>query len=98
MATSETPVIMAGDKTVVTAGTAVALAAAQRVKALTIVAKSDNTGRVYIGGSDVSSTTNGGLGAGESVSLEAVNWMDLADIYVDADTGGEGVDFYAVKA
>ncbi len=98
MATSESPVIMAGEKTVATAGTAVALNASQRVKAVTIIAKSGNTNRVYLGGADVSSSTNGGLGAGESISLEAVNWMDLADIYVDADTNGEGVDFFAVKA
>lgn len=98
MATSESPVIISGEKTVPTAGTAVALSASQRIKALTIVAKSANTGRVYVGGSDVSSSTNGGLGAGESISFEAVNWMELADIYLDTDNNGEGIDFYGVKA
>ena len=98
MAASESPVIISSEKTVATAGTAVALSASQRVKALTIIAKASNTGQVYIGGSDVSSATNDGLDAGETISFEAVNWMDIADIFVDADTNGEGVDFYAVKA
>ncbi len=98
MATSESPVIVAGEKTVAAAGTAEALSAAKRVKALTIVAKAGNTGQVYIGGSDVDSSTNDGLDAGEAVTFEAGGWMDLADIYVDAGVNGEGVDFYAVKA
>ena len=98
MATSESPVILAGEKTVAAAGTAEALSAAKRVKALTIVAKAGNAGQVYIGGSDVSSSTNDGLDAGEVVSFEAEGWMDLADIYVDSGVNGEGVDFYAVKA
>ena len=100
MAASESPVLYSFEKTVATAGTAeVLVAASKRVKSVVIVAKSDNTGRVvYVGGSDVSSSTNGGLGASQSISLEAAGWMDLADIYIDADTNVEGVDFYAVKA
>ncbi len=98
MAASESPVVMSGEKTVTTAGTAVALHSSRRVKALTVIAKSSNTGRVYVGGADVSSATNEGLGPGETISFEAVTWLDLADIYIDADNNGEGVDFYAVKA
>ena len=99
MAASESPILYSFEKTVASAGTAEALvAASKRVKSVVIVAKSGNTGRVYVGGSDVSSSTNGGLGASQSISLEAAGWMDLADIYIDADTNGEGVDFYAVKA
>ena len=98
MAASESPVIISSEKTVTTAGTAVALSASQRVKALTVIAKAGNAGQVYIGGADVASTTNDGLDAGDTISFEAVNWMDLADIFVDADSNGEGVDFYAVKA
>ena len=98
MATSESPVIMAGEKTVAAAGTAEAISGAKRVKALTIVAKSGNTGQVYVGGSDVASSTNDGLDAGEVVSFESDGWMDLKDIFVDAGVNGEGVDFYAVKA
>ena len=41
--------------------------------------------------------TNGGLDATESLNVEAVSWLDLADMFIDADTNGEGVGFYAVK-
>ncbi len=43
-------------------------------------------------------TTNGGRDAAESLNTEALSWLDLADMFIDADTNGEGVDFYAVKA
>ena len=98
MADSEGPVFLAGEKTVTAAGTAEAIAAANRVKSIVIIAKAGNTGQVYLGGSDIASTTNDGLDAGETLSIEAVGWMDLANIYLDVDSNGEGVDFYAVKA
>ena len=99
MANSETPALISGEKTVTATGTAEALvSASQRAKAVTIIAKTGNTGQVYIGGSDVATTTNDGLDAGETLSIEAVGWLDLADVFLDVDTNGEGVDFYAVKA
>ncbi len=99
MANSETTAFISGEKAVAASGTSEALvSASQRVKSVTIIAKSGNLGQVYVGGSDVASTTNDGLDAGESLDVVAVNWMDLADIYVDVGTDGEGVDFYAVKA
>ena len=98
MAASETPTIIASEKTVTAAGTAEALASAQRVRSVTIIAKTTNTGQVYVGGSDVASTTNDGLNPGDELEIPADNWLDLADLYVDVDTNGEGVDFYAVKA
>ena len=54
MAASETPTLVSGDKTVTAAGTAEALGTSQRVRSITVVAKDNNTGRVYVGGSDVS--------------------------------------------
>ena len=99
MANSEGPVLLSGEKTVAAAGTAEPLVGAiQRVKSVVIIAKRGNTNQVYVGGSDVASTTNDGLGAGESITIQAVGWLDLADIYLDADTSAEGVDFYSVKA
>ncbi len=99
MANSEGPVFLAGEKTVATAGTADPLVAtSQRVKSLVVIAKKANTNQVYQGGADVASTTNDGLDAAESLTIEAVGWLDLADIYLDVDTNGEGIDFYAVKA
>lgn len=98
MANSETPVLISGEKTVTTSGTAVALGTTQRVKSVTIIAKTSNTGQIYVGGSDIATTTNDGLDAGDSLTVDAVGWMDLSDIYLDADNDGEGADFYAVKA
>ena len=99
MAASETPTLITSEKTVSAAGTAEALASSsQRVKSLTVVAKAGNTGQVYFGGSDVASTTNDGLAPGDALKIPAVNWLDLADIYIDVDTAAEGIDFYGVKA
>ena len=98
MANSKGPVLTSGEKTITAAGTAEALAATDNVKSVTIIAKASNVGQVYVGGSDVASTTNDGLDAGEVLSFEAHAFMDLADIFIDVDTNGEGVDFYAVKA
>ena len=99
MANSEGPVLLSGQKLVATAGAAEALVpSTRRVKRVQIVALSSNTKPVYVGGSDAASTTNGGLTASGSISLEAEGWMDLKDIYVDADVDGEGVDFYGVRA
>ena len=99
MAASNSPTLLTSEKTVAAAGTAEALvASSQRARSVTIIPKTSNTGQVYVGGSDVASTTNDGLDAGESVDFEAVNWLDMADVYIDVDTDGEGVDFYAVKA
>ena len=99
MAASNSPALLASEKTVASAGTAEALVgASQRVLSLTVVAKTSNTGRVYIGGSDVTSSTNDGLEPGDVMTISAENWLDLNDIYIDADNDGEGVDFYSVKA
>ena len=98
MADSNAPTLLISEKTVTAAGTAVALHAAQRVKSVTIVAKTSNTGQVYVGGSDVASTTNDGMAPGDALSIPAENWLDLNDLYVDSDVNGDGVDFWAVKA
>ena len=99
MAASETPTLVSGDKTVTAAGTSETLAASQQVRSVTIVAKDGNTGRVYVGGADVGSSTNQGLQAGDTLThTSAGGWLDLSDIYLDADVNGEGVDYYAVKA
>lgn len=97
--------IISGEQTVATAGTAVALLSGSGYSVLyhsvTIVAKSGNTNQVYVGGSDVASTTNDGLDAGESITFAIrsadPNLLDLSDIYIDVDTNGEGVDFYATR-
>ena len=87
------------NKAVTTAGTAVALASSTRVRSVMIQANNANTNNIYVGGSTVSSSSYGTfLTAGNSVTIEApdmgnsgANDLDLADIYIDADTDGEGV-------
>ena len=99
MANSETPVFLSGEKTIDASGTAERLVAvSQRAKSVTIIAKTGNVGQVYVGGSDVATTTNDGFAAGESIAIEPDGWLDLTDIFLDVDTNGEGVDFYVVKA
>lgn len=99
MAASNSPTLQSGEKTVTSAGTAVALVAATRhARSVVIVAKDGNTGQVYVGGSDVASTTNDGLAPGDALTISPATALDLADLYIDSDIAGEGVDYYAEKA
>ena len=54
------------------------MAATQRIRSVTLIAKTGNTNKVYVGGSDVASTTNDGLAAGDALEIVADNWLDLA--------------------
>jgi hypothetical protein len=90
-------VLLSGAKAVTSAGTAEAIASSGLFNHLVIHAKPGNTGQVYIGGSDVASSTNGGLNPGDTVTFSPNKGhpLDLTDIYLDVDTSGEGVNFYA---
>ena len=94
-------VCASGDVAVSSAGTAVQLETTATLwNSVVIVAKGNNTGRIFIGGSDVDSSTTRGLAAGDWVSISPPNkahHVDLSTIYVDASDSGEGVDFYASK-
>jgi hypothetical protein len=80
-----------GSKNVASAGTAEQLPAQSGHEVL-IIAKKENTGYVYVGGSTVSSTSFGAdLVAKESISLP-INNANLA--YIDADVSGEGVTYF----
>lgn len=87
---------LSGEKTVTATGTAEALGTGL-YKAVSIIAKAANTNQVYVGGSDVATTTNDGLDANDSLNLSDGRGLNLADIYIDVDTNGEGVDFYATR-
>lgn len=86
------------EKLVTTAGTRVPLSATDLYSSqVRIKARSNNSGIVYIGGSDVASTNGYHLAANAEVLLgdlmrehgnEAIN---LKDVYVDAATNGDGV-------
>lgn len=104
MATSVTQKHLTGQKTVTSAGTAEAIDTSLGVQgiisALMIIAHDNNTGRVFYGGSDVASTTQRGLAAGESVSIESNHEspFDIAEIFLDVSVSGEGADFVATRS
>ena len=86
--------LISGRKTVTVAGTPVALATSTPILGVTIKALRTNTNNIYVGGATVSSSTGLVLRRGASVSLAFDN---LADIYINADTSGEGVTYLAVN-
>lgn len=83
-----------GRKVVTTAGTDVVLAASTVAKVVIIMAETDNTGIIVVGGSGVDWTlatrTGITLSPGESVTLEVDN---LNDVYIDAAVSGDGVTY-----
>lgn len=101
-ASTALPQFISTEKTVAAAGTAEALVTESSsgdtwYRAVAIIAKVGNTGQVYIGGSDVASATNDGLDAGDTLALAPPGGLHLKDIFVDADTTGEGVDIYGMS-
>jgi len=82
-----------GAKTVGVAGTAEALSTDTIEHIVYIKAMTSNTGNLYVGDSAVSSANGFPLAAGEQISLQT---RDLSKIYLDTDTGGEGVKFIGV--
>ena len=80
-----------GTKTVTTAGTRVALASSTAIQCVNIRAKRANTGIIYVGDANVSSSALWAeLYAGEEAYIEV---DDLALIYLDSSVSGEGVWF-----
>ena len=61
---------------------------------VTIIAKRGNTGYIYVGKDDVSSTVFGAeLGELDSITLEVSN---TNEIYIDASVSGEGISYVAI--
>jgi hypothetical protein len=90
-----------GRKAVTAAATAEAIDSTSRpITELLIIANDDNTGRVFYGASDVDSSTQRGLAAGESVVVGGSedSPFDIAAIFVDVSVSGEAVDFVATRA
>jgi hypothetical protein len=86
--------VISGQVNVTTAGTAVALGTTNDIISVVIKAKSSNTGNIYVGGSNVSSSNGLILSAGDAVSLDINN---LSSVYIDSDVNGEGVSYLALK-
>lgn len=83
--------IKGGRKTVSSVGTAEALAGDTPIRSVNITALRTNTGNVYYGDSDVSSTTYSDiLAPGDARGIRIDN---LNKIYLDVDTAGEGVSY-----
>lgn len=86
-------------KAVASAGTAVALVASKtNAEGAIIKADDDNTGSIYVGASDVSSSNGFRLKPGQAANLSDIFirgtncQYDLSQIYVDADTSADHVD------
>jgi hypothetical protein len=78
---------------VITAGTRIQLPN-YACREITIIAKEENTGVIYIGGIDVASTVYGvKLKPRDSITLKLSN-TNL--IYIDASVSGEGVSYVAI--
>lgn len=83
--------IASGSKDVSSAGTAEKLVSSSTpCKEVIIVAKSDNTGKIYVGGSSVSSSDGAFIFAGATMRISI---DDVSSIWIDADTSNEGVQF-----
>ena len=83
-----------GRKTVTSAGTAVPLASSTTCKKVIIVAETDNTGLIVVGGSSVvaSLSTRRGIPLSPGDSIE-ISIDDLADVYIDSTVSGDGVTY-----
>lgn len=86
--------VIAGQKTVTTAGTQVALGTSTVLPSglLRIKALHANTGMIYVGSSTVDSSTGFVLDAGEEIVVPINN---LASVYIDSSENGEGVSYIA---
>lgn len=81
--------------TVAAAGTAVQSPKSGTVKAILFKARSSNAGRVYLGGSNVTSTRGVELQPGEAVHMIFRGYEQMQSWYANADTNNDAVDFVA---
>jgi hypothetical protein len=87
--TPSSSTISDGSKAVTSAGTAVALGSAT-TREIYVTALDTNTGKIFIGGSTVSSTSGMYIYPGQTMTFSINN---LSKIYIDAENNGEGVQF-----
>ena len=89
--------VIDGRQTVTNSGTAVALGATTTITEVTIMAETNNSGTITVGGStvvDAEATRRGvSLESGETITLK-VN--DLAKIFIDASVNTDGVTYTAI--
>lgn len=88
-----------GSVTVTTPGTAVALASSgNAVSAVSLRARADNAGAVYVGDSAVDSSNGYRLEPGDELNLSFRETIDLRRFFVDAESASDGLDFAGVAA
>ena len=85
--------VISGTIKVTAAGTRVQAAHKGNVKTAVFKARSDNTGDVYLGGDDVSSTDGMTLTPGESIQLQLANPVSTSQLWADAANNDDQVDF-----
>ena len=92
--------LSAGTTDVPTAGTAVQLSnTADRVKKIQLHGRAGNSGIVYFGGSDVSSTNGWEVAVDGTLSLDFGSGSVLfSTLYADAATNGDDVDWVVILA
>lgn len=89
----------AGTTTVSSAGSRVQISNTKhRIKSIAVKARIGNTGKVYFGVSDVSSTNGWELQPGESLSQDfgAAGSESFDIFYVDAATSGDDLDWVVI--
>lgn len=93
------PGILTGTTDVPTAGTRVQISDTERrVSSIVFRGRKGNTGNVYVGGSAVSSSAGFELAPGEAISFPFASdgfVVLISDLYVDAATDGDDVDWAA---
>lgn len=88
---SFTDTILNGQLNVTTAGTAVQLTSNEKAGYVKITYKDSNSGEIYVGDSNVSSS-NGYILNYDNNSV-VLSLDDLSKIYIDSSINGEGVSF-----
>src|SRR3990167_4739915 len=86
-------IVTFGQNTIGTAGTAEVLGTTANVKSCSMRANTGNTGNLYIGDSTVDSANGRILDASDPLDLDLDS---TSDVYVDADTSGDGYSFICI--
>ena len=87
--------MIAGTIDVAAAGTAAQSSKSGTIRAISFKARIGNTGNIYLGNSDVSSTNGMELEPGEAWTWTYAKYGKIQDWYADAATNGDDVDFVA---
>ena len=85
--------VISGTIKVTSTGTRVQAAHKGNFNTVVFKARSDNTGDVYLGGDDVSSTDGMTLTPGESIQLQLANPVSTSQFWADAANNNDQADF-----